>query len=187
MNSNIFIPLSILATIAIRKALTIELWKIISIAYIVIVLLWTSVSVVSYAKQQWDSVSNESLTTRFYPPKEYFGLVDWVKTNVRYEQVILASDEIGTLLVSQWPVFAYIGDQTHGSNWDLNPWSLQRFYSDQMSPSEALEWLKAHNVSYVVEDPKYIWPLNDLTYPFLIKRWHNDQLGIYQVNYHNIP
>jgi hypothetical protein len=181
----IIIPLSILSSAAIRNATTSRLWNILTIGYIVPVILYSCMSIGIYATQQWNMIFAENLNTMTYPPKEYFELADWVKAHVPKEHVILASNEIGTLIVSQSPVFAYIGEQTYGSNFALNIDQLQQFYSDKMNPAEALALLKSHDVSYVVDDPKFIWPLKDLTYPFLTKRWQNDQLGIYQVNYGN--
>ena len=180
---NLVIPFSILAAIAVRYAVRTPTWKTVLLIYFAVVCLYSSISTASYAKAQWDFIYTENLSTRMYPPRQYFELVDWVKANVKQDQVIVSSEEIGSLLVSQTPVFAYIGEQTHGANWDIYTGPHQRFYGEQMSNSEALTWLKNHDVSYVIEDPLYIWPLRDLSYPFLVKKWHNSQLGIYQVRY----
>jgi len=183
LQMNLFIPLSLLTVIAARALRSQIKYKNILIPYMSILIIWASISAVTYSLEKWNEVFKENLSTRIYAPKEYFELAQWVNMNVHPEQVVLASDEIGTLIVSQAPVFAYIGEQTHGSNWDLNTLLLEQFYSQKMTNVDALDFLKKRDVSYVVEDPKYIWPLRDLTYPFLVKRWQNNQLGIYEVRY----
>jgi hypothetical protein len=184
---NLVIPFSILATFAFREAMQVIFWKRVTIIYIILICLYLPFNVFGYAKLEWNMVFAENLSTRLYPPKEYFELVDWVKKNVPEEHVILASDEIGSLLASQTPVFAYIGEQSHGANWDLYKEPHRRFYAEEMTNDEAIIWLKKHDVAFVVEDPKFIWPFKDLSYPFLVKRWQNSQLGIYEVKYDFAP
>lgn len=179
----IIIPLSILSCVAIRSAMTSGFWKRIAVLYVALVLLLSSVSTVLYAKYLWTMVVIQPLYTAIFPPKDYFELFDWIKNNISEDHVLLASPEIGTLIVSQAPVFAYIGEQTRGSNVALNTYFLERFYSELMNTEEALAFLKARDVTFVVQDPKFIWPLRELSYPFLVKKWQNSQLGIYQVNY----
>ena len=180
---NIILPLSILATNGFYSMYRNSSLKIFALGYTAFLFLYFSMQTTLYAKAQWDFVMSENLSTRMYPPREYFELVDWVKKNVPKEHVILSSEEIGSLLVSHTPVFAYIGEQTHGSNWDLNIEPHNIFYGEHLSAQRALVWLRAHDVEYVVEDPKFLWPLRDLTYPFLVKKWQNSQLGIYEVQY----
>ena len=174
-----FVPLAILATIALRDMVRSPAGRSLALIWLVLTLIFASSNIYSYAVTKWFTTVEEPMSDIFYPPTAYIDAAAWVKRNVPRDATIVAGPELGSVIGAFAPVFVYVGDNTHGGNWDLVETSHWAFYTGKMAESTAHVWLTGHGVSYVVLDP--FFHQTNLPYSFLTPLWQSGNLVIYKV------
>jgi hypothetical protein len=126
---------------------------------------------------------NEPLASRYYNPLAFTLLLQKMKPYLNNESTVLTGSEIGSLLIADYPIRVYAGEQSHGLNWDLDTTKIKAFLYQQMTETEARNLIQQQNIDYVLDENEYVWNVRrtPLTYSFLKQEFEFDKFRLYRV------
>ncbi len=119
-----------------------------------------------------------------YPRRTVMEGLWWLRDNTHENDIVLSDFFTGNLI----PAFA--GNWIYTSWWHYlvsppNIWDVQTmtnaFFTRQYTDENAYNFLKTNNIRYILYYPNVWWEQPPLQYPFLIVRYHNPDVTIYQV------